>query len=315
MKIFSSGPYNFGGQWERKKDYYVVNYPSTFESDPPEGLLLLVSLIFFRLTAAGESYLVINNSDTHTQGYYLRKTIGFGRESIVFASVNDYNESVCIKIEPIGNDSQIMNEIAVLQILKGCQGVPAMLFTGTTTYLHKKWRAIVTDVVGDYSMADLRNKLSLSEVNYYANISINILQNIHKRGIIHNDIKPEHFVFCKNTMYLVDYGSAGSLHSKPQFTTLKYSSPDFYCGLTPNEKSDFESLWFTILSLQEQLPWDVKGLSDVDIFRLKMKMLPEEFKRRKKRKSITCEEEEENKGKKLKLDALQQLAKTFASFT
>eukprot|EP01124_Arcella_intermedia_P015148 TRINITY_DN21665_c0_g1_i1.p2 TRINITY_DN21665_c0_g1~~TRINITY_DN21665_c0_g1_i1.p2 ORF type:complete len:152 (-),score=34.13 TRINITY_DN21665_c0_g1_i1:63-518(-) len=108
-------------------------------------------------------------------------------------------------------------------------------------------------------------------------MAIDILLEIHKRGIIHNDLKPEHFVFCNNEMFLIDYGSATPINSKPEIVTPKYTSPDFYCDFELNENSDFQSLWFSLITLFQSLPWDDASLSDLDVFFLKLKMLPEKF--------------------------------------
>jgi len=134
---------------------------------------------------------LINNDDNVTQLYCVKKLLGVGKNSQVYKAVaTNSAQVVCLKIEPIDNDSQLQNELTVLQILKGCKGVPAVLFSGTTTFLNMKWRACVTDIVGDHTLADLRYKLNISELCDIAHTAINIFKNIHNRGILHNDIKP-----------------------------------------------------------------------------------------------------------------------------
>eukprot|EP01125_Pyxidicula_operculata_P011603 TRINITY_DN3803_c0_g1_i1.p1 TRINITY_DN3803_c0_g1~~TRINITY_DN3803_c0_g1_i1.p1 ORF type:complete len:263 (-),score=34.82 TRINITY_DN3803_c0_g1_i1:364-1152(-) len=251
--------------------------------------------------------MVINNSESHTTcEYYQCKIIGYGRDSIVFAATNDCNVPVCIKIEPVGNDRQLLNELSILQIIKGCRGVPTVLFTGTTTYSHNQWRVIVTDVLGDRNLAELRYKMSSEEIISFANDALDIIQNIHKKGIAHNDIKPEHFVFCKNDLYLIDYGAAGPIHSNPPYITEKYASPDYYSGVFDSyAKCDFDSLWFSMLSLIEPLPWDDDNLTNLDIFYFKTQMLPCKFV------SDNTEHRQFIKKPKLDSDVLRQLAQKF----
>jgi len=76
-------------------------------------------------------------------------------------------------------------------------------------------------------------------------------------------------------MYIIDYGSAGPLDTFPTYVTDKYASPYLDIGIA-NEKSDYETLWFTLLSLYKPLPWENIGHGKAS-FLLKIKALPEKY--------------------------------------
>jgi len=200
--------------------------------------------------------------------------------SLVFAAAEDkFGTPCCIKLEPADSCDQISNEIEVLPKLCGCPGVPNLLIHGTTMYQEMKWIGIVTDVVGDFSLKDVIKKngyLNQQEVLNYANRAIDILQAIHSRGFIYGDFKPEHFIFCKGTMYLIDYGSAVPSSSSVRLATLLYASLDVHIGAKLDFKSDFESLWYVLLSLCQPLPWE-SCTSPWDVMTLKSKLLPEKM--------------------------------------
>uniref|UniRef100_A0A6B2LN39 Protein kinase domain-containing protein n=1 Tax=Arcella intermedia TaxID=1963864 RepID=A0A6B2LN39_9EUKA len=101
--------------------------------------------------------------------------------------------------------------------------------------------------------------------------AINILHGIHERGIVHNDIKPEHLVIKDDTMYLIDYGCSGPIGIPSKLETPKFAS---YFGFE-SEKKDFESLWYSFLSLCMKLPWDKNEIQELEELNLRLKYSPE----------------------------------------
>jgi len=196
---------------------------------------------------------------SHFQQYNVIVPLGSGRCSRVLAATNlSNNKEVCIKLEPIRDCEQIENEIFVLKQLEGCKGVPNILFEGMTNYCNIHWRSLVTDFVGEKTLKDLTlDKESLKQI---AKQSIEILQGIHKQGIIHKDIKPDHLVMSKGKLYFIDFGCAGPRNTLPFLNTLRYSAPLTDLTGIVDEKCDFESLWFSFLTLFNNgcLPWDDK---------------------------------------------------------
>jgi serine/threonine protein kinase len=95
----------------------------------------------------------------------------------------------------------------------------------------------VTNVVGQRSLKDLSSHTWLSEEDVLpiASQAVNILKAIHSRGYLYLDLKPEHFVFQGDKLYLIDYGSTIKMDSNVSSyrITPKYSSTDYFIGLTP----------------------------------------------------------------------------------
>uniref|UniRef100_A0A6B2LEM3 Protein kinase domain-containing protein n=1 Tax=Arcella intermedia TaxID=1963864 RepID=A0A6B2LEM3_9EUKA len=220
------------------------------------------------------------NNDHDERTYTVEKCMHGNENSTILASKDMNAETCCIKLEPKSRANQIFNEMRILPKLAECTGVPKLLHFGQTIYGEECF-SIVTNVVGKQSLKDILKKrgyLSNKELFDIANGAIDILQNIHSKGFLYGDFKPEHFVFQNGKMYLVDYGSTISAEEEtfPVFTPL-YASLDMHSGCKVDERSDLESLWFVILSLSQPLPWATKT-NLLEIISSKYQSLPENKK-------------------------------------
>jgi len=129
--------------------------------------------------------------------YSLIRQIGEGKQSKVFEAMDKFGKKVCIKIEPEDSCEQLKNEIMILPKLEGCIGVPRLLDCGKALFWGKKWCGVVTDVIG-IPLSNLHSKWNESDLIDIAKKAISTLKSIHSRGIIHNDIKPDHIIIGKN---------------------------------------------------------------------------------------------------------------------
>ncbi|KAH7543161.1 hypothetical protein FEM48_Zijuj02G0153800 [Ziziphus jujuba var. spinosa] len=136
----------------------------------------------------------------------------------------------------------------------------------------------VMDVLGP-SLWDLWNTnnqmLSEEMVACIAVEAISILEQLHCRGFVHGDVKPENFLLGRpgtsneKKLYLIDLGlasrwkdaSSGShvdYDQKPDVFrgTVRYASVHAHLGRTGSRRDDLESLAYTLIFLlRGKLPW------------------------------------------------------------
>ncbi|CAH0056321.1 unnamed protein product, partial [Clonostachys solani] len=148
---------------------------------------------------------------------------------------------------------------------------PKLLWTGTTK--GGFYDALVTDLLGP-SLWNLfeycRHPFSMDTVCNVAIQALNRLEGIHKKGIIHNDIKPGNLAMGSgkkgNFLYIIDYGLAST------FSDIQHKERDsgglvgteHYAPLeairdrrTRSYRDDLESLGLSLVELAEsKLPWE-----------------------------------------------------------
>jgi len=126
------------------------------------------------------------------------------------------------------------------------------------------------------------NRLSLRKILLIGIKGIQLIKELHKMNIIHNDIKPENFIYKEDgTIKLIDYGLA-IVHNNinnieysdmsSRRGTLKYMSINIHNGETATMRDDLISLFYTLIYLYKQkLPWDnIKKDKEITIRILKI---------------------------------------------
>lgn len=165
-------------------------------------------------------------------------------------------------------------EWQVYSTLNGCYGLPLVHYKGR----QGDYYILVMDMLGP-SLWDVWNSNSqmLSEemVSCIAVEAISILEQLHLRGFVHGDVKPENFLLGlpgspnEKKLYLIDLGlasrwrEASSGHhvdydQKPDVFrgTVRYASVHAHLGRTGSRRDDLESLAYTLIFLlRGKLPW------------------------------------------------------------
>ncbi|GMH42236.1 hypothetical protein BSKO_10155 [Bryopsis sp. KO-2023] len=164
-------------------------------------------------------------------------------------------------------------EWSVYGSLGGCHGIPRVHFRGR----QGGYYVMVLDVLGP-SLWDVWNSqgqmMSREMVACIAVEALSILKELHKKGYVHGDVKPENFLLGPpNTpkakkLYLVDLGLAtkwrGGMRSHVEYDqrpdvfrgTVRYASVHAHLGRTASRRDDLESLAYTLLFLLKgRLPW------------------------------------------------------------
>ncbi|XP_065043069.1 casein kinase 1-like protein HD16 isoform X2 [Musa acuminata AAA Group] len=165
-------------------------------------------------------------------------------------------------------------EWQVYSALGGSYGVPRVHYKGR----QGDYYVMVMDMLGP-SLWDAWNTsgqaMSTEMVACIAVESISILENMHSKGYVHGDVKPENFLLGQpatpqeKKLFLVDLGLAtrwkdacNSNHveydQRPDVFrgTVRYASVHAHLGRTASRRDDLESLAYTLIFLHRgRLPW------------------------------------------------------------
>ena len=200
--------------------------------------------------------------------------ISQGSYSVIYEGINIENdERVAIKLESrnTSNENQILErEIFYLYLLRHTPGIVKIITTGKT----KKYNILIEPLLGPtlYTLfLDHNKNFTIKDICQIAIQCITRLESVHKKGIIHCDIKPENFLIGlrdKRIIYLIDFGLSKKYRSDRtkkhiQFTitktmigTARYASMNALSGLQLSRRDDLESLSYVILYfLTKKLPW------------------------------------------------------------
>ncbi|CAD8054814.1 unnamed protein product [Paramecium sonneborni] len=215
--------------------------------------------------------LKINNQ------FVTQKKISQGSFGIVMQGIDQKNgNQVAIKIERPENEhlNSLDKEVEILERIQNIKGVPQLYYYG--------WEDDYNVIVMELLQKDLssilkqRKKFSLKSVFQLSIELVQILEEIHKQGVLHRDLKPENMMLDdKNTVYLIDYGISKIYIRKngilnpfkdkvPFLGTSRYASIAAHKGYELGRKDDLESLFYVMLyCLKGNLPWqNLKHIAD-----------------------------------------------------
>eukprot|EP00775_Hariotina_reticulata_P012187 gene12187-12324_t len=165
-------------------------------------------------------------------------------------------------------------EWSVYQSLGGVHGIPKVHYKGR----QGDYYIMVMDMLGP-SLWDVWNSqgqvMSQEMVACIAVEALSILKDLHSKGYVHGDVKPENFLLGQTgtpnekRLYLVDLGLATrwkdtvcgthvEYDQRPDVFrgTVRYASVHAHLGRTASRRDDLESLAYTLLFLLKgRLPW------------------------------------------------------------
>ena len=230
------------------------------------------------------------------------KKVGKGTFGIVYKGIQlDTNQPIAIKIER-DKHSRLELEYNIYNQFKNVIGVPRII--DFIKNKEKKEKTLIMEYLGpsiDFLFTLCKNKFSVKTVLMIAIQSINRLEQIHKQGFIHRDIKPDNFLVGygqnKDIIYLVDFGLSKKYinshyrNDKNLVGSLRYASIRNHKGIEQSRRDDLESLGYMLIYfINGSLPWQnvqkktEKEIID-EIFNIKRNIslkdlcngLPEEF--------------------------------------
>ena len=231
--------------------------------------------------------------------YHVLKIISWGSYGVVFTGVElKNNNEVAIKIQSISDSIDLKDEAFRLIILKGI-GIPKYYTFGKID----NYQILVEEKLGN-SLSQIKfNKNNSLTIKDYCMIFIQIIQRlkfIHKKGIIHRDIKPQNFLFgnqlkSNNILHLIDFGLSKKIISSKtgkhiifKYTgkligTLRYSSAYSMRGIEQTRRDDLIAAFYMIVYLiKGKLPWqNLKGKTEMEtymkIYAYKVNLSTKEF--------------------------------------
>ena len=138
--------------------------------------------------------------------YQIIKQIGEGSFGKVF--LGKYirtDEDIAIKIQFKTIINSLQHEAKIYKQLVDISGVPLLRNYGCDNGFHY----LILDVL-NFTLD--KSNLSKEESLKYFKESIDIIKNIHKKGILHRDIKPDNFMIKERNsirqLYIIDFGLA-----------------------------------------------------------------------------------------------------------
>lgn len=170
------------------------------------------------------------------------------------------NESVAIKFEvKSDNIKSLKNEATIYQYLGKLDGFPQLKWYGT----YKNMNYLVMDLLGNSltNVISNNNKLKFQYLLDYGVQIIQLLKTLHKKDLLHRDIKPCNFLFGKdkndNKLYLVDFGFTKRYnydgthieekHIKNIIGSINFVSLNVHNLIEPSRRDDLESCIYVIL--------------------------------------------------------------------
>lgn len=200
--------------------------------------------------------------------YQLEKYLGQGTFGQVMLAVNITNQlKVAIKIEPI-TDIIANNEAEILRLLKGIEGFPRFY----ERIEQDNFSYIVMQRLGSSLYKLLKSNGGKFSIPTVAVIGIQIctrLEELHKLGYLHRDIKPQQILIGYNDkarIYLIDFGLSrkykiSSMHIPYKSECSKAGNATFaslhvHNGIQQSRRDDMESFSYLLLYLLNgSLPW------------------------------------------------------------
>lgn len=181
--------------------------------------------------------------------YYFEKDLGSGGFGKVFLAKEKVSNRL-VAIKQLSNKNKSEQEDIIHEI----ETISKFENPNIVTYYHHFWEDKVLYLVMEYcSGGSLRDKIASNSITTSQTIEwiqtlASCLRIIHKKGIIHHDIKPDNIVFSQNgTIKIADFGVANK-----NIGTRAYMSPEAFnwdVDSTKDPRIDIYALGVTLMEL------------------------------------------------------------------
>ena len=246
-----------------------------------------------RVPQGNENYVPINNNYFYNSKYILGSG-GFG--FVYYGADSDRKNEYAIKFQNSSKGQTLNHEIKILEKLKGEEGFPQIFYHNT----FDKKNFLVETLLGP----SLERLFKFCTKTFTPQIVAKLgkemvirLRQLHKKGIIHRDIKPNNFSFGKfhtviNTknnnekkkdlinnfnyfeneiVYLIDFGlsieqsenNRNNVRQNNFVGTLRYASLNSHLCVKQGKRDDLESFFYLFCYFYSgKLPWENLKIKD-----------------------------------------------------
>ena len=190
--------------------------------------------------------------------YQILEHIGEGSFGQIYEAVNlRTGEHVALKTEVIASNLKLLkNECIIYQYLLHVDGIPEFKWFGKDTNHYYMVLTLLGKSVYDLLLEQQR--IPLETIAKIGTQIIQILKQVHDKGLIHRDIKPENFLFGledeNEKIYLIDFGLCKPfLHDMKKTSSIigtpTYVSVNGHNFIELTRRDDLESLGYMLIHL------------------------------------------------------------------
>jgi len=196
--------------------------------------------------------------------YLIEYKIGEGTFGTIYKGTNiRTKEQVAIKVEQINNRTKLIkNESNIYQYLKDCKFVPNIKWFGKDTNNYYMVINLLGDSLNVVKEKQQQSVLTLKQTLQIGVQIIIILEQIHNKGLVHRDIKPDNFLFGLNNnvnkLFIIDFGlcktylNGDNKHIQIKSTSSLIGTPTFasinsHNCLELSRRDDLESLGYMLI--------------------------------------------------------------------
>ena len=212
----------------------------------------------------GEQYRVLIN-----------EKLGTGSSAFIYKGIDiETKQPVAVKTSRYrGLQDNLEEETKIYKHLEGVRGIPKLCWHG---YREERY-FVVMELLGEDLNDKYKRDCSIRDACIIVQQVLQTLEDIHKRGYLHMDLKPHNIMVGTknpNEVYIIDFGVGikvfddNSLHVEPSedfqndgFTPF-YASANILKKLRPSRRDDLIIFGYVLLDMFSLIPWT--GDEDTD---------------------------------------------------